>query len=180
MDIGEIIIQLRKQNSMTQEQLGKNIGVSKNMICMYEKGKRVPGRDTVLKIADLFNVSADYIFGREEDIFNVPPSSARYLHEDPEEFRYLPIVPKYDSCESLKSDQPDSYAEEKDLLAVTRQDEMLYVKLSTDQWVLVDKDCKEGKNLCVITDNKIRIIKSNELTGNDEVIGEAISIVTLL
>ncbi|MCU4923950.1 helix-turn-helix domain-containing protein [Bacillus cereus] len=65
--IGEKIKELRKNNKITQEQLGNAIGVSKMAISYFEKGKKSPGRETLEKIADYFNVTTDYLLGRSED-----------------------------------------------------------------------------------------------------------------
>ncbi|MGU3355424.1 helix-turn-helix domain-containing protein [Bacillus wiedmannii] len=65
--IGEKIKELRKNSKITQEQLGNAIGVSKMAISYFEKGKKAPGRETLEKIADYFNVTTDYLLGRSED-----------------------------------------------------------------------------------------------------------------
>ncbi|MED1565773.1 helix-turn-helix transcriptional regulator [Bacillus paramycoides] len=65
--IGEKIKDLRKNNKITQEQLGNAIGVSKMAISYFEKGKKSPGRESLEKIADYFDVTTDYLLGRSED-----------------------------------------------------------------------------------------------------------------
>lgn len=65
--IGEKIKELRKNSKITQEQLGNAIGVSKMAVSYFEKGKKAPGRETLEKIADYFNVTTDYLLGRSED-----------------------------------------------------------------------------------------------------------------
>ncbi|PGC22780.1 transcriptional regulator [Bacillus wiedmannii] len=65
--IGEKIKELRKNGKITQEQLGNAIGVSKMAISYFEKGKKSPGRESLEKIADYFNVTTDYLLGRSED-----------------------------------------------------------------------------------------------------------------
>ncbi|KMN42304.1 MULTISPECIES: helix-turn-helix domain-containing protein [Bacillus] len=65
--IGEKIKELRKNNKITQEQLGNAIGVSKMAISYFEKGKKSPGRESLEKIADYFDVTTDYLLGRSED-----------------------------------------------------------------------------------------------------------------
>lgn len=58
--------QLRTQNKMTQEELGKKINVTKVSISGYENGNRSPDTDTLQRIAEVFNVSMDYLFGRTD------------------------------------------------------------------------------------------------------------------
>jgi len=64
--IGDTIKKLRKENKLTQEQLGEAIGVSKMAISYFEKGKKAPGRESIKKIADYFHVTTDYLLGRAD------------------------------------------------------------------------------------------------------------------
>lgn len=50
---------------MNQKALSEMCGVSKNMIARYEKGENEPTIGTLIKIADHFEVSADYLLGRQ-------------------------------------------------------------------------------------------------------------------
>lgn len=52
---------LRKDKNMTMKQLGQIIGVSESTISLYENGKREPDYETMLKIAEVFDVSLDYL-----------------------------------------------------------------------------------------------------------------------
>ena len=65
MFLGYRLKTLRRQNNLSQRELGKLIGVSKVSISNYEKGTRIPSMNTLLMILRVFNVSADYILGRE-------------------------------------------------------------------------------------------------------------------
>ncbi|WP_159882541.1 helix-turn-helix domain-containing protein [Paenibacillus puerhi] len=65
--IGERIALLREKMGMTQEELSKKIDISRASLCHYEKSRREPDYETLMKIADLFRVSADYLMGRTND-----------------------------------------------------------------------------------------------------------------
>ena len=56
---------LLEENNMTQTQLAKMIGTSNVTICRYSTCERVPRLD-VVKIANVFNVSIDYLLGNSE------------------------------------------------------------------------------------------------------------------
>ena len=60
--------ELRKENKMSQSDLGKLIGVSKVSVSGYENGSRIPSLDILNKILDIFGVSADYLMGRELNV----------------------------------------------------------------------------------------------------------------
>lgn len=64
---GERLRLLRKQRGLTQEQLALILGLERSSIGKYEgKSKTIPSDDVKQKIAEYFNVSMDYLFGREK------------------------------------------------------------------------------------------------------------------
>lgn len=65
--LGGKIKDLRKDNSITQEELAKNIGVSTSMVGMYETNARKPSYEVLIKIANYFGVSTDYLLGKTEN-----------------------------------------------------------------------------------------------------------------
>ncbi len=54
---------LREKAGLTQEQLAMQIGLSKSAISQYENQERIPSPIVVIKIASIFHVSTDYLFG---------------------------------------------------------------------------------------------------------------------
>lgn len=55
---------LRTRDRISQATLGQKIGVTRSTICQYEKGNRQPDNDTLIRIADFFDVSVDFLLGR--------------------------------------------------------------------------------------------------------------------
>ena len=55
---------LRKEKGITQLQLAMELNMSQNTISRYETGERQAGYDELIKIANYFNVSIDYLLGR--------------------------------------------------------------------------------------------------------------------
>ena len=51
---------------MSQSELGKFIGVSQTTVTAWETGRAEPSSTFVSKLADLFNVSTDYLLGRSD------------------------------------------------------------------------------------------------------------------
>lgn len=68
MFLGYRLKELRKSKNISQYELGKMLGVSKVSISGYEKGTRTPSMEILLKIVKLFDVSTDYMFGRELNV----------------------------------------------------------------------------------------------------------------
>lgn len=65
--LGKRIKKLRKEKNLTQVELSKIIGVTTSMVGMYETDARKPSYEVLLKIAEYFNVSTDYLLGKEDD-----------------------------------------------------------------------------------------------------------------
>jgi transcriptional regulator with XRE-family HTH domain len=63
LHIGERITQLRKQFNLSQDELAKQISVSRTIIGNYERNTNMPSVEVVLKIAKTFNVTVDYLIG---------------------------------------------------------------------------------------------------------------------
>lgn len=57
---------LRKEDKLTQIELGKRLGLSGSAISMYERGEREPELEVLELIADYFNVSIDYLHNGTE------------------------------------------------------------------------------------------------------------------
>lgn len=58
---------LRKDNNITQKTISNYLEIHINSYQKYEQGTREPNFDTLLKIANYFNVSIDYLFGRTDN-----------------------------------------------------------------------------------------------------------------
>lgn len=58
---------LRISKGLTMEQLGKEIKSTRGTIGNFENGNKKPSLDMLIKLADYFNVSIDYLVGRTND-----------------------------------------------------------------------------------------------------------------
>ena len=67
MEFNRIIKLLRKERGITQKQAAEDLGVSQALLSHYEKGIRECGLDFVVRVADYYNVSCDYLLGRSAD-----------------------------------------------------------------------------------------------------------------
>ena len=62
--MGERLKLLRKSKGLTQIGLQMKIGVEQALLSKYENGERVPPTDTLVKLADFYEVSVDYLLCR--------------------------------------------------------------------------------------------------------------------
>ena len=67
MEFNRIIKLLRKERGITQKQAAEDLGVSQALLSHYEKGIRECGLDFVVRVADYYNVSCDYLLGRSAE-----------------------------------------------------------------------------------------------------------------
>ncbi len=63
-DFPRIIALQRKERQISQKQAAAELGISQALLSHYEKGIRECGLDFLVKIADYYNVSCDYLLGR--------------------------------------------------------------------------------------------------------------------
>ena len=82
--LGSRIKQLRMQKGLTQTQLAERLGITKSMISAYECGLRYPSLDMLIKFANSFHVTTDYLLGIPSkqflDITNLSPTQVMILN----------------------------------------------------------------------------------------------------
>lgn len=90
IEFGERIKKLRKQKTLTQEQLAKRLWVTKSIISAYESGNKYPSLDMLIKLSQTFNVSTDYLLGVNKkqyiDISNLSENQIEIIKKIIEEF----------------------------------------------------------------------------------------------
>ena len=65
LEFGERLMELRKKENMTRQQLGEICGVAPSTIVNYERGTRIPYADTAVKMAQYFNLTVPELLGME-------------------------------------------------------------------------------------------------------------------
>lgn len=65
LKIADNIRFFRKANNLTQEELSKQLGGNKNLVSNYENGISTPDIYTLVKLADIFDITLDELVGRE-------------------------------------------------------------------------------------------------------------------
>ncbi|KAF5048666.1 helix-turn-helix protein [anaerobic digester metagenome] len=63
METSEVIRNLRIKNNLSSKELSKILNISESSVSLYESGKRKPSLGLIIKIADYFSVSTDYLLG---------------------------------------------------------------------------------------------------------------------
>ena len=65
-NLAERMKELRLEKKMKQVEVANAIGISTTAYCNYESGNRDPQTATLVKLAQLYHVSADYLLGLDE------------------------------------------------------------------------------------------------------------------
>lgn len=68
---GDRLKELREDQGMTQTDLANLLNISRTSISGYETEANDPSIDILIKIADIFNVSLDYLLGRTKEKYNL-------------------------------------------------------------------------------------------------------------
>lgn len=66
-DFSRVLTLLRKERNTSQKKVAADLGISQGLLSHYEKGKRECGLDFLVKAADYYSVSCDYLLGRSPE-----------------------------------------------------------------------------------------------------------------
>ena len=67
MEFSERLKDLRKQAGLTQVDVAEKLGISQPAYASWERGVKKPTQDNLVKIAQILNVSVDYLVGNSEE-----------------------------------------------------------------------------------------------------------------
>lgn len=165
MNMGERIKQLRIANGLTQEELGKYIGVQKAAIRKYEKGEvKNMKRSSIQILSNLFKVSPSYLMCLEDE-------NSSTLNK--EEYTNIPLISEY--IENLETSIKKSFVKEITLnnslpqktFALQINDNSMLPLLGIGDIAIITEDFKfESGQTCLILTNNIvmirKVIKTND------------------
>ena len=72
MEIGSRIRDIRKKNSMTQDDFATVFGVTRQTVSHWENGRNYPDMEVLKAISDRFNVSFDELLKDDNELVNYP------------------------------------------------------------------------------------------------------------
>ena len=77
MEFGEFLMKLRKEKGILQKEVAAHLHMSVSTISSYEKGVHTPDLDTLIKLADFYEVSTDYLLQRTRYKANISTLNKR-------------------------------------------------------------------------------------------------------
>ncbi len=90
MNLGERIQKLRKDNQHSQEQLAEMLAVSRQAISKWESNQGLPEINNVIKLAEIYNVSTDYLLLGKESI--ITPAANEVQKIDPKTISTIALI----------------------------------------------------------------------------------------
>ncbi|MEG1982054.1 MAG: helix-turn-helix transcriptional regulator [Clostridia bacterium] len=82
MEFKDNLKELRKKEGLSQVDLAEKLGFSKSLVGLYETGGRKPSFEALETVADYFNVSIDYLMGKDDkSIYYLDPNTAQIAQE---------------------------------------------------------------------------------------------------
>lgn len=67
LPVGDIVRTLRNERNLSQEQLGKKIGVDRSTIAAYELENRLPSLQSLIALSRALGVTTDYLLGISDE-----------------------------------------------------------------------------------------------------------------
>ncbi|VYT98225.1 HTH-type transcriptional regulator ImmR [Streptococcus parasanguinis] len=67
MEFSERLKKLRKDTGLTQVDVASKLGISQQAYASWERGVKKPTQDNLVKIAQILNVSVDYLVGNSQE-----------------------------------------------------------------------------------------------------------------
>ena len=63
----ERLVQLQTEHKLLKKDIAEAVGISTMAYYRYKSGKRLPDVAILIKLADFYNISIDYLLGRSDD-----------------------------------------------------------------------------------------------------------------
>lgn len=82
MSLDQKLKYLRTENNMTQRYVAKRLNVARSTIAGYETKSRQPSHEKLTALAELFNVSIDYLLSDTNTIETMPNNSSKLLKDE--------------------------------------------------------------------------------------------------
>lgn len=110
MFLGKRLKDLRKDQGLTQEELGKKINVTKVSISCYENETRTPSLETLIELSEVLHVDPSYLFGKEQ--FVIKDEDASYgTYMSTEEVEFIKEIRKNTSLYKKIIEDPQKTVE---------------------------------------------------------------------
>lgn len=157
MKIGDKLKKLRSSTELSQEELAKKLQTSRSSIGMIESNARTPTTDTLIKYAEFFDVSVDYLLGTPNDTVEMLGQAVtmnKYPYIDDYVSAGSPV-----NIEGMK-DVPNIYVPDELLGSYAGSKRLFFLKVNGES---MNKIIPNGSTIGVISYDSINDIKSDDI-----------------
>lgn len=122
MTLYDKIMELRKRNGLSQEELGEKIGVSRQAVSKWEMAQTTPDLNKIMALAELFGVSTDFLLKDEYDL--------SYLEKEIECNRSFGKKTSSETKEGISKNDPGNYKKDREgqIRFIDLEEVQLYIK----------------------------------------------------
>ncbi|WP_240456690.1 helix-turn-helix domain-containing protein [Virgibacillus halodenitrificans] len=92
--LGKRLKNLREQHGYLQKFVADKIGVRSNTLSGYENGTRSPDPEMLVRLADLYKVTTDYLLGKSDDPYLTEEEAFEAFKNSPDLERWYKELPK--------------------------------------------------------------------------------------
>ena len=147
MKIGDKLKYLRNSNDLSQAELAKKLNISRSSIGMFESNARIPTTDTLVRYAQFFEVSLDYLLGNQR-----PVEGQDYITINV--YGSIPAGIPIEAIEDITDTEDLSlkeYDKSKEYLGLKVDGDSMYPKYLNGDTVILEKcpDCESGTDAAV-------------------------------
>ncbi|MFQ7349126.1 MAG: helix-turn-helix domain-containing protein [Anaerococcus vaginalis] len=157
MEIGDKLKKLRNSTELSQEELAKKLQTSRSSIGMIESNARKPTTDTLIKYAEFFDVSVDYLLGTPNDTVEMLGQAVtmnKYPYIDDYVSAGSPV-----NIEGMK-DVPNIYVPDELLGSYAGSKRLFFLKVNGES---MNKIIPNGSTIGVISYDSINDIKNGDI-----------------
>ena len=143
---GTMIKKLRKQKSLTQSELAKNLNVSKSKVAMWETNQRDPVKDDLILLSNFFGISIDDLLGNTYE-------SREKFYKTPDFSNISSIKHMFNNDEIVYWEElPNEYKIQGDFFALKVKDHSMEPRFCEGDVIIVRKqdDVEDGDFAIVI------------------------------
>lgn len=157
MKIGDKLKKLRNSTELSQEELAKKLQTSRSSIGMIESNARKPTTDTLMKYAEFFDVSVDYLLGTPNDTVEMLGQAVtmnKYPYIDDYVSAGSPV-----NIEGMK-DVPNIYVPDELLGSYAGSKRLFFLKVNGES---MNKIIPNGSTIGIISYDSINDLKNGDI-----------------
>lgn len=120
MNFGDKVKELRQLHGLSQAQVAYKIGIERSTVAHWESGKSAPNYETVRNLAEMFNVTVDYLIGKTTVPDGEVVSKFTIMKNSVSVYGHIPAGTPFEAIEDIIEEVsiPDWLAKKKDLFGL--------------------------------------------------------------